>query len=146
MGALYKLVSVSIVSSIMPNKHTCETYVIFDDFEFHFPEQSKLSGQNEKRCRVYKIVSVRRLMNKEYCLLWFKVVIMVQWLRITCHLKGHGFHPWSGKITHAMVQLSLHAKTAEPTCRKLLWLERSPVSRNWRLSTANEDLVQPKIK
>ena len=30
--------------------------------------------------------------------------------------RGHGFGPWSGKISHAVVQLSLRTAAAEPAC------------------------------
>ena len=32
---------------------------------------------------------------------------------IACHYSGHGFEPWSGKIPHAMEQLSPCATTTE---------------------------------
>ena len=31
--------------------------------------------------------------------------LVVQWLRIHLLMQGHGFDPWSGKITHAEGQL-----------------------------------------
>ena len=33
------------------------------------------------------------------------------------HYCGHWFHPWSGKVPHALPQLSLCTTTAEATCR-----------------------------
>ena len=30
-----------------------------------------------------------------------RIALAVQWLRITCHCRVHGFDPWSGKILHA---------------------------------------------
>ena len=38
---------------------------------------------------------------------------VVQWLRISCQCRGHRFGPWSGKIPHAMEQLSLCATATE---------------------------------
>ena len=40
--------------------------------------------------------------------------LVVQWLRIHLAMKGHGFNPWSGKIPHAVEQLSLCKTTTEP--------------------------------
>ena len=40
--------------------------------------------------------------------------LVVQWLRIRLPMQGHGFEPWSGKIPHAMEQLSPCATTTEP--------------------------------
>ena len=34
----------------------------------------------------------------------------------TCQCRGYGFDPWSGKIPHAVEQLSPWATTTEPTC------------------------------
>ena len=39
---------------------------------------------------------------------------VAQWLRIACQCRRHGFEPWSGKIPHAVEQLSLCATTTEP--------------------------------
>ena len=39
---------------------------------------------------------------------------MVQWLRIHLAMKGYGLNPWSGKILHAVEQLSLCATTTKP--------------------------------
>ena len=73
--------------------------------------------------------------------------------------RGHGFHSWSRKIPHAIVQLSPCATTTEPTCpracplqqqKPFQWdihicqLESSPCSlqlekaytQQWRLSAA----------
>ena len=33
-----------------------------------------------------------------------------------CQCRGHGFEPWSGKISHAMEQLGPWATTTEPAC------------------------------
>ena len=33
-----------------------------------------------------------------------------------CQCRGHGFDPWSGKIPHAVDQLSPWATTTEPAC------------------------------
>ena len=41
---------------------------------------------------------------------------MVQWLRICLAMQGYRFDPWSGKIPHAMAQLSLFATTTKPEC------------------------------
>ena len=42
--------------------------------------------------------------------------LVVQWLRASAGGRGHGFDPWSGKISHAGEQLSLCATAAEPEC------------------------------
>ena len=42
-----------------------------------------------------------------------------------CQCRGHGFEPWSGKIPHAVEQLSPCATTTEPACLE-------PVLRNKR--------------
>ena len=34
-----------------------------------------------------------------------------------CQCRRHGFDPWSGKIPHAMGQMSPCAETTEPVCR-----------------------------
>ena len=44
----------------------------------------------------------------------------VQWLRIACQCRGHGFEPWSGKIPHAAEQLSPCATTTEAREPQLL--------------------------
>ena len=50
--------------------------------------------------------------------------LVVQQLRIhfTCQCRGHGFNPWSGKIPHAVGQLSLCATTT------VSWVPQSPCS------------------
>ena len=40
--------------------------------------------------------------------------LVAQWLRIACQGRGHGFEPWSGKIPHAVEQLTPCATTTEP--------------------------------
>ena len=42
--------------------------------------------------------------------------LVAQWLRIHLPMqgRGHGFEPWSGKIPHAVEQLSPCATTTEP--------------------------------
>ena len=35
-----------------------------------------------------------------------RISLVVQWLRIYLQCKGHGFDPWSGKIPHALEQVS----------------------------------------
>ena len=40
--------------------------------------------------------------------------LVAQWLRVRLPVQGHGFEPWSGKIPHAMEQLSPCATTTEP--------------------------------
>ncbi|XP_054938617.1 MAP kinase-activated protein kinase 3 isoform X14 [Physeter macrocephalus] len=40
--------------------------------------------------------------------------LVAQWLRIRLPMQGHGFNPWSGKIPHAVEQLSPCATTMEP--------------------------------
>ena len=39
--------------------------------------------------------------------------LLVQWLRIHCQCRGHGFHPWSRNIPQASGHLSPHATTTE---------------------------------
>ena len=45
--------------------------------------------------------------------------LMAQWLRICLPAQWHGFDPWSGKIPHAMEQLSPLSTTTEPTLQSL---------------------------
>ena len=40
--------------------------------------------------------------------------LVARWLRIRLPMQGHGFEPWSGKISHAAEQLSPCATTTEP--------------------------------
>ena len=40
--------------------------------------------------------------------------LVAQWLRIRLPMQGTWFDPWSGKIPHAMEQLSPCATTTEP--------------------------------
>ena len=40
--------------------------------------------------------------------------LVAQWLRIACQCREHGFEPWSGKIPHAVKQLSPCATTTKP--------------------------------
>ena len=40
--------------------------------------------------------------------------LVVQWLRICCQCRGHGFKPWSRKIPHAAEQLNPCTTTTEP--------------------------------
>ena len=83
---------------------------------------------------------------------------MTQWLRICLPMQGLRFHPWSGKIPHAMGQLSLCATTTESVLQSLqfttseasmpevsaLQLESSPLLAVTRESlSGNEDPVQP---
>ena len=83
---------------------------------------------------------------------------MTQWLRMRLPMQGLRFHPWSGKIPHAMGQLSLYATTTESVLQSLqfttseasmpevsaLQLESSPLLAATRESlSGNEDPVQP---
>ena len=46
--------------------------------------------------------------------LLFWTSLVVQWLRLPCQRRGHGFHPWPGKIPHASGQLSPWTTTPKP--------------------------------
>ena len=54
-----------------------------------------------------------------FCLLRFKMDSpgLPWWLsgkESACQCRGHGFDPWSRKITHAVEQLSLYITSTEP--------------------------------
>ena len=55
---------------------------------------------------------------KHHCQDWcqeaYWTSLVVQWLRIACQCRRHGFEPWSRKIPHAAEQLSPCATTIEP--------------------------------
>ena len=51
------------------------------------------------------------------------VSLVAQWIKSAYQCRGHGFDPWSGKISLAAEQLSLRFTTIEPE----LW----SVSRNY---------------
>ena len=58
----------------------------------------------------------------------------------SCQFRGHGFHPWSGKIPHVVKQLSLCTTTAEacaPYSPCLLQLEKAQAQK-WRTSAAKK--------
>ena len=44
-----------------------------------------------------------------------------------CQCRGHGFDPWSGKIPHAVEQLSLCATSIEPVLQSLQVTTAEPV-------------------
>ena len=46
--------------------------------------------------------------------------LVAQWLRIACQCRGHGFEPWSRKISHAAEPLSPWATTTEAHVPQLL--------------------------
>ena len=64
---------------------------------------------------------------------------------------GHGFDPWSGKISHASEQLSLYASTMKPVCLEAMICDknshckRSPNNAAREGQHSNKDPTQPKI-
>ena len=57
--------------------------------------------------------------------------LVVQWLKIIYQCSRHEFDPWSGKIPHALGQLSLSSSTAEPTlCNKRNYHSEKPKHHN----------------
>ena len=100
--------------------------------------QLHLSGNDLKLLCFVKweiIIAVIISINK---LDWAETSLVAQWIRIACQCRGHGFDPYSGKITHAVEQLSLWAKTTEP---------RAPSKRGHHSEKPahhNKDKVQPK--
>ena len=50
--------------------------------------------------------------------------LVVQWLRIHCQCRGEGFNSWSGKIPHAIEQLSPCTANTEPACFTACALQR----------------------
>ena len=42
--------------------------------------------------------------------------LVVQWMRIICQCRGHGFDTWPGKILHAWEKLSPCTTTTEAAC------------------------------
>ena len=51
---------------------------------------------------------------------------VVQWLRIHCQCRWHGFSPWSRKIPHAVEQLSPCITANEPTSREAISIREAP--------------------
>ena len=85
----------------------------------HFEEGSELHHHCVSKAlnSAWYIIGTQNLLNQikfhnQECITGASLV--VQWLRIACQCRGHGFEPWSGKIPHATEQLSPCATTTEP--------------------------------
>ena len=65
---------------------------------------------------------------------WFTVE------EFACQCRGYGFNPWSGKIPHAMEQLSPCATTTEPTCSNFWSLCSSSLCSATREATTTRSL------
>ena len=57
--------------------------------------------------------------------------LVAQWLRSSCQCRGHGFKPWSGKIPHAVEQLSLCTTTTEPVLQSPRAKTTKPTCHNY---------------
>ena len=70
----------------------------------------------------YKVLALACLKSLDFCVVLIiskiRASLVAQWLRIRLSMQGTlvraGFGPWSGKIPHALEQISPCATTTEP--------------------------------
>ena len=104
--------SSALTLSIVPGTYTCthlftSLYTSLSDYRTTLPglwttEESSVSRNFCPTSNSLTVLSLK---------LYIRAYLVVQGLRVQCG--GHWYDPWSGKITHALEQLSLCATTTE---------------------------------